>query len=210
MDKPAATVRLTTVVVGAAYAGALYISGEHLQAGLKQALSYLPAFAVLAVTLWDVWLWRQPFVHRFARRPVLAGTWRATLKPTADSHIPLGGNRGPIEAYVIITQSYWSISVRQYTVESRSESKAAMWSGGSTSSNKILTFTFANMPKQELESRSRSHLGTAAVDVVGSQPRILSGYYFTDRYTKGDMTLALFDRSVDHPDFDSAQAHCQP
>ena len=210
MDKPAATVRLTTVVVGAAYAGALYISGEHLQAGLKQALSYLPAFAVLAVTLWDVWLWRQPFVHRFARRPVLAGTWRATLKPTADSHIPLGGNRGPIEAYVIITQSYWSISVRQYTVESRSESKAAMWSGGSTSSNKILTFTFANMPKQELESRSRSHPGTAAVDVVGSQPRILSGYYFTDRYTKGDMTLALFDRSVDHPDFDSAQAHCQP
>jgi hypothetical protein len=210
MDKPAATVRLTTVAVGAAYAGALYISGEHLQAGLKQALSYLPAFAVLVVTLWDVWLWRQPFVHRFARRPVLVGTWRATLKPTADSHIPTGGNPGPIEAYVIITQSYWSISVRQYTVESRSESKAAMWSGGSTSSNKILTFTFANTPKQELESRSRSHLGTAAVDVVGTQPRILSGYYFTDRYTKGDMTLALFDRSVDHPDFDSAQAHCQP
>ncbi len=210
MDKPVAAVRLAAVVVGAAYAGALYLSGVHLQAGPKQALSYLPTFAVLVVTLWDVWLWRQPFVHRFARRPVLAGTWRATLKPTADSHIPLGGSSGPIEAYTIITQSYWSITVRQYTVESRSESKAAMWSGGSMSSSKTLTFTFANTPKQELESRSRSHLGTAAVDVVGTQPRILAGYYFTDRYTKGDMTLALFDRSVDHPDFDSAQAHCQP
>ena len=210
MDKPASTVRLTTVVVGAAYAGALYLSGVHLQAGLKQALSYLPTLAILVVTLWDVWLWRQPFVHRFAGRPVLAGTWRATLKPTDDSHIPRDGTRGPIDAYVIITQSYWSITVRQYTVESRSESKAAMWSGGSPSSSKTLTFTFANRPKQGLESRSRGHLGTAAVDVVGTQPRILSGYYFTDRYTKGDMTLTLFDRSADHPDFDSAQAHCQP
>lgn len=210
MDNPAVVVRRTAVVVGAAYAGALYLSGVHLQAGPKEALSYLPTLAVLMVTLWDVWLWRQPFVHRFAHRPLLAGTWRATLKPTADSHIPQDGNRGPIEAYVVITQSYWSVNVRQYTVESRSESKAAMWSGGSRSSSKTLTFTFANVPKQELESRSRSHLGTAALNVVGAQPRILSGYYFTDRYTKGDMTLALFDRSVDHPDFDSAQAHCHP
>lgn len=208
MTKPAATARLTAVAVGAAYTGALYLSGVQLQAGPEQALSYLPAAAVFAVALWDAWVWRLPLVHRLARRPLLAGTWRATLKPTEDSHIPSGGSSGPIEAYVIISQSYWSISVRQYTLESRSESKAAIWAGDPFSVTKTLTYTYANTPKQEHEARSRAHLGTTSLDVVGDQPQALSGYYFTDRYTKGDMALVLVDRTVHHPDYESARAHC--
>jgi len=209
MARPATAVRLTALVVGAAYAGALYLSGVHLQAGWKQGLSYLPSAAVLLVTLWDTWLWRQPGVHRFARRPLLAGTWRATLKPTDDSHIPDGGNRGPIEAYVIINQSYWSITVRQYTHESRSNSKAVLWTTEAGGGTTALTYTYRNNPKQEYESRSRAHLGTAALDVVGDQPQSLDGYYFTDRYTKGDMSLRFFDRSVSHADFQAVSLHCR-
>lgn len=209
MAKPATAVRLTAVVVGATYAGALYLSGVHLQASWEQGLSYLPTAAVLLVTLWDVWLWRQPGVHRLARRPLLAGTWRATLQPTKESHIPAGGNRGPIEAYVIINQSYWSITVRQYTHESRSNSKGVLWATEVEGGTKTLTYTYLNNPKQEYESRSQAHLGTAALNVVGDQPQSLDGYYFTDRYTKGDMSLSLFDRSVHHADFQAVSLHCQ-
>lgn len=209
MARPASAVRLTAVVVGVIYAGVLYMSGVQLQAGWKQALGYLPTAAVLAVTAWDLWLWRQPVLHRWSRRPLLEGTWLATLKPTAESNIPKGGNRGPIDAYVIISQSYWSISVRQYTAESRSDSRATIWSAENHGTGTTLTYTYGNTPKQEHEARSRAHLGTAALDIVGAQPRSIGGYYFTDRYTKGDMTLSLFDRSVDHPDFESTRRHCE-
>ena len=104
----------------------------------------------------------------------------------------------------MIKQSFWSIEVRQYTKESRSESRAAIWA--QTSGGNLLTYTYANQPRHEIEGRSRPHLGTAALDVVGLRPEVLHGGYFTDRYTKGDMDLRLVDRSADCPDFAAAHA----
>jgi hypothetical protein len=210
MARPAVAVRLTATGAGAAYAVALYVSGVHIQAGAKQALSYLPTILTFLVALWDIWLWRLPVLQRLAKRPWIAGIWSATLTPTAASVIPEGGNRGPIEAYVIIQQTFWSIGVRQYTSESRSDSRATMWSETTGGSDRTLTYTYANRPRLELENRSRPHLGTAAVDVVGLRPSTITGDYFTDRYTKGDMTLHLVDRTTGYADFASARKHCQP
>jgi SMODS-associating 2TM, beta-strand rich effector domain len=207
MTRPITAVRITATVVGAAYAGALYLSGVHIQAGAKQALSYLPTALVFLVALWDIWLWHLPVVRLLSKRPWIAGIWSCTLIPTAASRIPAGGNRGPIEAYVVIRQSFWSVGVRQYTAESRSDSHATMWNGTSDSSDRTLTYTYANRPRQKLEHRSRPHLGTAALDVVGLLPSTITGEYFTDRYTKGDMTLRLTDRTTGYPDFASAQEH---
>lgn len=210
MARPAVAVRLTATGAGAAYAVALYVSGVHIQAGAKQALSYLPTILTFLVALWDIWLWQLPVLQRLAKRPWIAGIWSATLTPTAASVIPKGGNRGPIEAYIIIQQTFWTIGVRQYTSESRSDSRATMWSETTGGSERTLTFTYANRPRQELENRSRPHLGTAALNVVGLRPSTITGDYFTDRYTKGDMTLHLVDRTTGYADFASARKHCQP
>lgn len=209
MARPATTVRLTATIVGVAYAAALYLSGVHIQAGAKQVLSYLPTVLTLLVALWDIWLWRVAGLQRLSKRPWIAGTWSTTLTPTASSKIPDGGNGGPIAAYVIITQTFWSIGVRQYTEESRSNSRATMWVGTSAGGVKTLTYTYANRPRQELEERSHPHLGTAALDIVGLRPKVVAGDYFTDRYTKGDMQLRLVDRTTDHADFSSTRDHCQ-
>lgn len=210
MASPATTVRLTATVVGVAYAAALYFSGIHIQAGAKQALSYLPTILTFLVALWDIWLWRIPWLQRLAKRPWIAGIWSATLTPTATSHIPPDGNRGPIKAYVVINQTFWSTRVRQYTAESRSDSRASIWGDTVSGSDRTLTYTYANRPRQELEDRSRPHLGTAGLDIVGLRPSTMTGDYFTDRYTKGDMVLHLIDRTTDYADFASAEQHCQP
>lgn len=210
MARPAFAVRATAIVVGVAYAVALYVSGVHLQDGAKKVLSYLPTLATLLLAAWDLWLWRLPGVQHLSRRPLLRGTWRTTLTPTEESHIPEGGNRGPIEAYIVIHQTYWSIDVRQYTAESRSDSRASLWSNSGSQAFRSLTYTYANQPHRGLERRSQFHLGTAALDIVGMRPSLISGDYFTDRYTKGDMRLELVDRTTNHPDFSAARTHCQP
>jgi hypothetical protein len=207
MGRPSTTTRIVATLVGLAYAVALYLSGVHLQHGVKDIVAYLPTVATFLVGAWDVWLWHLPGAQQMSGRPWLTGTWAATLQPTVDSHIPEGGNRGPITAYVVIKQSFWSIAIRQYTAESRSESRAAAWADASGGNQ--LTYMYANRPRQELEGRSRPHLGTTALDVVGLRPSGLTGEYFTDRYTKGDMALRLVDRTTKHIDFASAQAHCE-
>lgn len=209
MARPGTAIRITATTASAAYAVALYVSGIHIQAGAKQALSYLPTAITFLVTLWDLWIWRLPVLQRLAKRPWIAGTWSATLTPTAASHIPAGGNRGPIKAYVIITQTFWSIGIRQYTAESRSDSIAAVWSQLADHPDSTLTYNYANRPRQEFETRSHPHLGTAALDVVGLRPSSITGDYFTDRYTKGDMTLRLVDRTRGHTNYASAREHCQ-
>jgi SMODS-associating 2TM, beta-strand rich effector domain len=199
-------VRVAALTVSLVYAGVLYLSGVHLQADAKQALSYLPTILTLVLMLWDVWLWRQRGVLRLAQRPLLMGTWHLTLRPTTESHIPDGGNRGPIDAYIVIEQTYWSIAVRQFTAESPSISHAAVWSEGTGPATRTLTYSYTNRPRSQIEDRSRAHLGTAVIDVVGREPRTLSGYYFTDRYTKGDMDLVLIDRTTGHASLAEARA----
>ena len=207
MARPATAVRITATTVGAVYALALYVSGVHIQAGWKHALSYLPTLLTFAVALWDIWLWRLPGLQRLAKRPWIAGTWKATLSPTAASKIPEGGNRGPIAAYVVISQTFWTIAVRQYTAESKSDSRAAMWDDTSAGSDKTLTYTYTNRPRRELQDRSNVHLGTAALDIVGLRPTTITGDYFTDRYTQGDMQLRFVDRSTHHTDFAAADEY---
>jgi hypothetical protein len=106
MQNPSKVVRLVAALVSAAYAVAIYASGVHLQNDFKHALAYLPTILGLGVVAFDLWLWKISGIHRFTGRPRIDGAWVATLLPHPDSHIPPGGNRGPIDAAVIIEQTY--------------------------------------------------------------------------------------------------------
>ena len=209
MARPTAVVRFTTIAVGAIYTVAIALSGVSLDTWLKKALAYLPLVAGLALAAWDIYLWRLPHVHRFLRRPRLDGTWVVTLHPTNESHIPEGGNRGPIPAYMVVKQTYWDLAVRQYTAESTSDLRAHFWVRAGGNSHDMLVFTYENVPKHEVQHRSVRHYGTCQLDPTVRIPTEITGVYFTDRYTKGDMSLRLHDRSTGHASFEAAQIHCQ-
>lgn len=200
-------VRLAVIVVGLIYAIMLYLSGVQLDNIYKQAVAALPAIGTIIVIAWDVYLWRLPLLKQLIRRPRIDGLWRAELTPTAESHIPSGGNRGPIPAYLVITQTFWSVHVRQYTLESVSRSRAFFWQILPNADVESLNFVYENEPRQALQHRSNRHLGACIFDIVGRSPKSISGVYFTDRYTKGDMELEFVDRTRGYSSFQDADRH---
>lgn len=128
------------------------------------------------------------------------------LWPTVESHIPKGGNHGPITAYMVISQSYWSLHVRQHTAESGSESRSFFWERLPGRDVDRLNFLFQNDPRPEHRSRSPRHLGSCSLDTAKLIPSLIQGVYFTDRYTQGEMKMGFIDRSKGYGSFDEAAA----
>lgn len=207
MSRPTRPVHYVVIGVSLVYTVVLYLADLRLDTQFKQGLAFLPTAAAAVLTAWDMILWRLPGLARLTKRPRLDGLWRAELHPTEERHIPPDGKREPIPAYLVITQTYWSIAVRQYTGESKSDSRASFWQRGPDAAVETLAFLYENNPEQRHQARSPRHLGSCTLDSTNQAPEEMSGVYFTDRYTKGDMTMTLVDRSTGHPSFSAAKAH---
>jgi hypothetical protein len=205
--RPTALVRLVVLACTGVYTVLLLVSGAELTTVASRIVALLPFISGAAVLLWDAWLWRIPGLHQLTHRPSIRGLWRVTLTPTAESQIPPGGNRGPIVAYFVIRQTFWSLSVRSLTKESTSDSQAFFWNLRQNTDVSTLTYTFENTPKMSESSRSPRSLGTSRLDPTSMSPTEMVGDYFTDRYTKGDITAELVDRSRGHASFAAADKH---
>lgn len=209
MGRPTALVRAVALTISAVYSIFLFSLGFELPGWWRFVVSFLPTLAVVAIVVWDLWLWRLPGVQRLVRRPDLRGFWRATLEPHPDSHIPEGGNRGPIAGFLEIKQSFWAVHLRLYTDESSSKSTATTWLPAYESSVDNLTFIYDNVPKMSESHRSMRSAGVCNLNPTSLEPREVEGTYFTDRFTKGDMVLKLIDRSFGHPSFAAAVKHAE-
>jgi hypothetical protein len=185
----------------------LYVAGVKVDSSAKHLLSYLPSAAGIALFAFDNWLWRMPGIARLHTRPRIGGLWRVVLRPDPQSHIPEGGNRGPISAYMVIDQSFWSISVTQFTAESTSHSHGTAYVRRPGTTQQQLSFTYQNEPKREHLPRSPRHVGACQIDLVADSPVTLTGTYYTDRFTAGAMSLTLIDRSTRYADFGAVEAH---
>ena len=134
-------------------------------------------------------------------------TWKVDLQPSTQALIPDGGNRGPIHGVIVIEQTFWTTAVQFYTRESGSSSiSTAIVSKTDSRQAKSLLFTYINSARQAHSHRSHQHAGTCRLDVMGTAPSSLSGTYWTDRMTAGDMTLTLVDRKDDRPRDDALDA----
>lgn len=208
MTPTANHVRITAVVLGAVYSGLLFLSGIRLDSWEKHALAILPTVSAVAVVVFDKWIWCWPILLRVHGHPRLDGLWHASLVPHGESKIPPEGNWTP-EAYVVIEASFWTTSVVLHTDQSSSFSRASTFLRRGTSSQWALSFLYDNTPRQEHQPRSWSHAGACELHVPLGAPVRLTGTYFTDRFTQGEMKLDLIDRSTNFPNFSSAEAYAR-
>jgi hypothetical protein len=204
MGRPTALARVITLIVSGIYSVILFAIGFELPGLWRFVVSFLPTLAVVGVVVWDLWLWRLPGVQSLVRRPDLRGLWRVTLTPHPKSHIPEGGNWGPIAGFLEIKQSYWAVHLRLYTDQSASKSTATTWLPTYESSVDNLTFTYDNTPKVSESDRSMRSAGACNLMPASLKPDEIEGTYFTDRYTKGDMILTFVDLKTGFATFAAA------
>jgi SMODS-associating 2TM, beta-strand rich effector domain len=178
----------------------LVVAGVYLVAFLARGLPTTELFAPigaassvasLLVLAFDHFLWRLPRVGRkLSRRPDMRGTWRGRL---ASNWInPETGQRiePDPEVYLVVRQTFWSVTANLITKESKSCSTTATIEDDGCGQYQFVA-QYRNTPRASVRERSEVHHGSFKLDVGGEPVDRLEGYYWTDRNTMGELE---FDR----------------
>ena len=180
--------QLTVLVywVALAWAATLLVGGTVPTLAFFKPVSTVAGAVVLSLAAFDKWLWHWSILRGIlVRRPDLRGTWQVELRSTWID--PASGlETPPIEAYLVVFQTYSTLGMRLFTAESESRLR-----GSEILVNEDDTFevvaVYQNEPKLEFRARSPIHQGALKLGVRGSPPTALDGHYWTDRGTQGAM-----------------------
>jgi hypothetical protein len=180
-----ALIQAIVLVVAGVYLAEFLIKGLPTSE-LLQPLGAATAVAGLFVLAFDHYLWRIPKLgRRISKRPDLRGTWRGTL--TSHWEDPQTGQRVPPdpEVYLVVRQTFWSVSANLITKESKSCSTTATVEDDGCGQYQLVAM-YRNTPRAAVRHRSEVHHGSFKLDVSGEPVSGLEGYYWTDRSTMGE------------------------
>jgi hypothetical protein len=185
------------------FAAGIILSGGEVESSWLRFYAYAATFGVVALTLWNRWIWRLRLAQRFKSVPCdLNGTWKGTLETQWKD--PATGASPPAKpAYLVVRQTASSMSVTMLTDEMRSRSSLASVSAAEDGTS--LNYIYLSRPDSRVEHRSRMHPGATSLDVTGRPATRLKGRYWTDRDSRGE--LDFVDRVAKHvDDYDSAES----
>ena len=128
--------------------------------------------AAIFIFVYEKWLWRW---LSFGIVPVLKTHYEGIMKSSYDNKIR--------EVSLSIKQTFLGITITLKTEESKSTSVSASFEN--INGEKRLVYTYFNTPHSEHRERSPLHIGTAMLSVEDVNE--LTGEYFTDRKTTGDL-----------------------
>jgi len=198
-----ANVYIVVAIAVVVWAALLQWQGVTLKPSYLKPYSWAVAAAVVVFEAFDRWLWRVGPVPRLMGRPLVRGTWQGEFDSTWVD--PATGARlGPRPAYLVIGQTYWSITARLLTSESQSRSLVGALSA-TRDQGATMQWTYVNEPRLRLQADSRIHHGAVMLDVHGCPPSRLTGCYWTDRDTKGELSFDGHSSRL-HSDFAGAAA----
>jgi len=188
---PQIIIRVVAAIVVGVFSGGAWVQSGKLDIGWLRYFSAAVFIATVAISIWDLWLWRIPPIQRIPKVPRnIRGTWKGQLDslwvdPSTDAKLD------PKCAFLVVRQTASIISAKLLTDESQSTSSLAAMSF--TDGTAVLEFMYLNRPKIHFEDRSRMHHGSTVLQVTGNPAERLEGRYWTDRDTRGSL---LFDKRV--------------
>jgi SMODS-associating 2TM, beta-strand rich effector domain len=170
----------------------LVIEGVALSGKWFRPFSTVVGAVLLLLVVFDLWAWRLRWLQGwFVPKPDVRGTWHVELRsewvdPETKRAI------APITAFMVVRQTFSTLSLRMLTVESLSELVAAEISKAADGTYRIAA-VYRNEPVLSVRHRSPIHYGALVLDVQGDPVASLAGHYWTDRSTRGEIrTLGRF------------------
>lgn len=209
MHRPTGLIRGVVLAVTIIYSLMFFVLGIDLPAWWRYVGAVFPMAAVSLLFVWDLWLWRFPAIIKIVRRPDLRGLWAVTLTPHKDSHIPEGGNWGPVKAYMEFRQTFWTVHLKLYSPQSSSHSIAFNWIKTPENEADSLIYSYAVEPKVSESDLITRNIGAGKLFPSSLKPEEITGLYFTDRPTKGDIKIEFVDRTCGFPSFEKADEYAQ-
>lgn len=157
--------------------GYLAFGGTAAPDGWFHFVSGIVTFVLALFGLFENWLWRSPPISWIVKRPDLQGTWKTEIR----SGIP------PFKAYAVIRQTYSTIRMKLYARDSKSDSLVAALDYQDDEWR--LVTVYRNTPRANVVAQSRPHVGGVILTLSEHPTLTLEGHYWTDRDTRGEMTL---------------------
>lgn len=178
------------IVMAAALWGAIawYLDAPIDATWLKPA-GYVMSGVVLLLVLFDTLLWRV-LPLRVTKRPNIRGTWKAQLHYRWPADAPERSK----DCYILVRQTFSTISVRMFFDISSSESRSAAVevSGDGQYS---LWWTYLSMARQ-FDRDNPPHRGAAEVAISVSGKVTLEGQYWTERSTAGRISTSAHSKKL--------------
>ena len=198
---------IKAIIYGAVLAWTIVLYANHQainSAGLRP-LSTVITVVLYAVMAFDLWLWKIPLLHGwFVKRPVIDGTWKVEIRSNWKNPAT-GKDIAPVEGYMVVRQTFSTLSLRLLTEESSSE-LVGTEIVCSADGLYCVSGVYRNEPRFQVRDRSEIHYGAVWLRIVDEPVKQVLGHYWTDRETAGEMDL-LTRQKKRFQTFESAKAH---
>jgi len=184
----------------------LWLGGEQpTPKSLATKLGGVVAIVYATLLVFSNYAWSLPIFRGWlVRRPDIRGSWQVTLK--SDWEDPKTKQKAaPIEGFVVIRQTLATLSMRLFTIKSRSVLIAHSIEPEPDGLFN-LSAVYRNFPRLEYqESGSAIHHGALLIDIHVIRPNQLEGHYWTDRGTRGTIVM-VHKNSKHYSSFEEAKS----
>ncbi len=186
------------LIAAGAWGVALILAGVPVTASWFRPFSVVVGVLILVLSISDRWLWRLRWLRPWLfNMPDLNGTWKVVIHPTAPTP-----PHDKVIAFMVIRQTFSTVSLRLFTAESHSETLSARvvrCDDGTCN----LAAVYRNTSRLQVRERSPLHHGALLLNVQGDPPDSLAGQYWTDRLSQGELVLSARNPTLAHS-FDQA------
>lgn len=181
------TLRIIAIIISAVFVVAIWVTTGKFELSFLQFFSIAVLVCSVLLFVWDRWAWKLSLFQSVAgvTRNV-SGTWEAKLESLWIDPAT-GKSPDPKMVYIVIRQTSSGTSITLISDESKSKSSLArlVHEDGSW----LLHYLYTNEPHVDLREKSPIHHGSGVLSIVGKPVRRITGSYWTDRDSKGKLSL---------------------
>jgi len=151
---------------------------------------------LLIITVFTKWLWKYDcFRGWLVPFPNLNGSWIGHIfsgweDPETGQGVP------PIPVMLTINQSFLHISCMMHTGEMKSYSMSEGFNIDKDRQIKQVSYIYTSKPRIVVDNRSLPHDGAIVFDIIEVQEKKLTGRYWTERKTTGEIELVFHTKKI--------------